>query len=118
MMFREKSPFFLMSALRKRVLVVALLWGFLFLFLFWVRTSDFMRWMLGVPVSQILSFQLINSVFSSIIIVELLRMVVLRWGQWNDRQHFWAVFYTWILVFVMSVSVVFYARLMTKGVVP
>ena len=117
-MFRVKSLFFPMSPLRKRLLVVALVLAFLSQVLFWAGASDFIRWVLGMPLSWLLPFQLINSAFSSIIIVELLRVVVLRWEQWNDRQHFWGVFYAWILVFVMSASLVLYGRLMTEPALP
>jgi hypothetical protein len=104
--------------MRKGMHGVAVGWLCLFSILFWLNGRDLLNWAMEAPFSQLLFLQIFNSALSSIIVVEALRTVVVRWEEWNDRQHLRAIFYTWGVVFVMTSMMLGYGRLSIQRVVP
>jgi hypothetical protein len=97
--------------MRKGMHGVAVGWSCLFLILFWLNGRDLLNWAMEAPFSQLLFLQIFNSALSAIIVVESLRTVVVRWREWNDRQHLLAVFYSSAIIFVVSLAMLTYGRL-------
>src|SRR5262249_14641417 len=99
------------TGMRKPLHIIGLAWVCLSSILLWVFGRDLVEWTMHAPLWQLLSLQFFNSALSSIIIVELLRTVMPRWEQWNNRQHLRAILFTCGIVFVVSSAMLAYGRL-------
>lgn len=100
-----------MSRIRKIFLALAMIWAALVVGLSFMKGGDFVVMSaLRLPAIQVLPLLLVHYCLSSVIVVELLRLVVRRWSFWDNRQHFRAVGLTSLILSVVGISAIFYGR--------
>ena len=100
-----------MSRVRNNILALAMIWALLVVGLSFMKGGDFVVMSaLRLPAVQVVPLLLVHYWLSSVIVVEPLRLVVTRWGSWDNCQHFRAVWRTWLLFSVFGISAIFYGR--------
>ncbi len=107
-----------MSPARKLALVIAAPFA-LFLVGSWLNDPQiFMKLMLSLRPAVLVPLLLINQTISAVLIVELLRVNLLRAEGWRDKEHFTAVGVVWFACSVISLVLVCLGRTMLNGRTP